>query len=56
MPVTEAEAAALVAGSLDVHDVGDLGGDRRHLNVDWPTGAPQRLNWLHGPFSVMEGY
>jgi hypothetical protein len=56
MPLTDAEADALLDGSLDVHDVGGLGRDRRHLKSDWPSGAPARRHWSRGTFAVVEGY
>ncbi|MER7583956.1 hypothetical protein [Kitasatospora sp. NPDC097691] len=55
MPLTDAEAADLVAGTLRPLDLGALGRDRRHLNHDWPSGGSARLGWKSGPFMVSEG-
>ncbi|MEU9045304.1 MULTISPECIES: hypothetical protein [unclassified Kitasatospora] len=55
MPLTDAEAAGLVSGSLRPLDLGALGHNRRHLNQDWPSGGPARLGWKTGPFMVREG-
>jgi tetratricopeptide (TPR) repeat protein len=56
MPVSAVEAAALTEGTLDVFSLGLLGNDRRHLHMDFPTGAEQpRIYWATGYFQVIDG-
>ncbi len=55
VPITADEAAALVerGGSLDLAALGALGEDRRYLEMDWPTGAPdRRTTWSTGKLYV----
>ncbi|WP_316527912.1 hypothetical protein [Kitasatospora brasiliensis] len=52
MPVSEAEAADLVAGALRPRELGRLGRGRRHLHHDWPTGGAAHLHWDSDLFTV----
>jgi hypothetical protein len=57
VPVSPADAAFLAAkgDGVGLGELGALGAGRRHVASDWPTGAPKRISWKHGAFTVIEG-
>jgi hypothetical protein len=56
VPVTDVERQALLDSPVDLRRIGELGADRRCLNVDWPAGGAYRAHWRTGSFTVVEGY
>jgi hypothetical protein len=56
MPLTDREAAELLAGTRPLFSVGELGGTRRYLESEWPSGMSKTVRWRSGGFEVREGY
>jgi hypothetical protein len=55
VPLTESEAETfLKSGEPSVAMIESLGGDRRYLRQDWPTGKKKpRVTWATGPLQLV---